>query len=64
MKLSEKAEEILEELWIEVEEEGQVFTDMEKIHLDLEDPVFHELTDLALIEVKEGRGLPPSGRKR
>ncbi|MHC1697259.1 MAG: metal-dependent transcriptional regulator [Geobacteraceae bacterium] len=63
MKLSEKAEEILEELWIEVEEEGHVFTDMEKIPLTPEDPVFQELTDLALIEVKEGRVyLRPEGK--
>ena len=63
MKLSEKAEEILEELWIEVEEEGNVFTDMEKIDLTLEDPVYQELTDLALIEVKEGRVyLRPEGK--
>ena len=63
MKLSEKAEEILEELWIEVEEEGNLFTDMEKIPLTPEDPVFHELTDLALVEVKEGRiYLRPEGK--
>ncbi|MGA7827666.1 MAG: metal-dependent transcriptional regulator [Geobacteraceae bacterium] len=63
MKLSEKAEEILEELWIEVEEEGNVFSDMEKISLTLEDPVCQELTDLALIEVKEGRVyLRPEGK--
>jgi DtxR family Mn-dependent transcriptional regulator len=63
MKLSEKAEEILEELWIEVEEEGNLFTDMEKIPLTPEDPVFQELTDLALIEVKEGRVyLRPEGK--
>lgn len=63
MKLSEKAEEILEELWIEVEEEGNLFTDMEKIPLVPEDPVFQELTDLALIEVKEGRVyLRPEGK--
>jgi DtxR family Mn-dependent transcriptional regulator len=63
MKLSEKAEEILEELWIKVEEEGNVFTDMEKIQLLPEDPVFQELTDLALIEVNEGRVyLRPEGK--
>jgi len=63
MKLSEKAEEILEELWIKVEEEGYLFTDMEKIQLLPEDPVFQELTDLALIEVKEGRVyLRPEGK--
>lgn len=63
MKLSEKAEEILEELWVEVEEEGNLFTDMEKIPLTPEDPVFQELTDLALVEVKEGRVyLRPEGK--
>lgn len=63
MKLSEKAEEILEELWIEVEEEGNLFTDLEKIPLTPEDPVFQELTDLALVEVKEGRVyLRPEGK--
>ena len=63
MKLSEKAEEILEELWITVEEEGYLFTDMEKIQLLPEDPVFQELTDLAPIEVKEGRVyLRPEGK--
>ena len=63
MKLSEKAEEILEELWIKVEEEGDVFTDLEKLQLTPEDSVFQELTDLALIEVKEGRVyLRPEGK--
>jgi DtxR family Mn-dependent transcriptional regulator len=63
MKLSEKAEEILEKLWIEVEEEGIVFTDLEKIPLDVEDPVYQELTDLALIEEKDGRVyLRPEGK--
>ncbi|RQW87221.1 MAG: transcriptional regulator [Geobacter sp.] len=63
MKLSEKAEEILEELWIKVEEEGNLFTDMEKLQLVPEEPVFQELTDLALIEVKEGRVyLRPEGK--
>jgi len=63
-KLSEKAEEILEKLWMEVEEEGNVFTDLEKISLSPNDPVFHELTDLALVEVKEGRiTLRPEGKE-
>jgi len=63
-KLSEKAEEILEKLWMEVEEEGNVFTDLEKISLSLDEPVFRELTDLALIEVKEGRvALRPEGKE-
>jgi DtxR family Mn-dependent transcriptional regulator len=63
-KLSEKAEEILEKLWMEVEEEGNVFTDLEKISLSPDEPVFRELTDLALIEVKEGRvALRPEGKE-
>jgi len=64
MKLSEKAEEILEKLWMEVEEEGNVFTDMEALSLTADDPVCHELTDAAFIEVKEGRVfLRPEGKE-
>ncbi|MEA5112430.1 MAG: metal-dependent transcriptional regulator [Geobacteraceae bacterium] len=63
-KLSEKAEEILEKLWMEVEEEGNLFTDMEKIPLTADDPVYSELVDLALIDVKEGRVfLRPEGKE-
>ncbi len=63
MKLSEKAEEILEKLWMEVEEEGNVFTDMEQIPLTINDPVYQELIDFALVEVKEGRVyLRPEGK--
>jgi DtxR family transcriptional regulator, Mn-dependent transcriptional regulator len=63
-KLSEKAEEILEKLWMEVEEEGNVFTDMEMVSLSPDDPVFHELTELALVEVKDGRiTLRPEGKE-
>lgn len=64
VKLSEKAEEILEKLWMEVEEEGNVFTDMEMVSLSPDDPVFHELTELALVEVKDGRiTLRPEGKE-
>ena len=63
-KLSEKAEEILERLWLEVEEEGNMFTDIEKIPLTPDDPVYSELGDVALIEVKEGRVfLRPEGKE-
>jgi DtxR family Mn-dependent transcriptional regulator len=63
-KLSEKAEEILEKLWMEVEEEGNVFTDMETVSLSEDDPVFLELTELALVEVKDGRiTLRPEGKE-
>ncbi|RII26564.1 MAG: transcriptional regulator [Geobacter sp.] len=55
MKLSEKAEEILEELWIAVEEEGRGFQEQERISVAADDPAYQELTGLALIEVREGR---------
>ncbi len=64
MKLSEKAEEILEALWIAVEEEGQVFAEMEKIGIAPDDPAYGELKSLAMIEVKEGRVyFRPEGKK-
>jgi DtxR family Mn-dependent transcriptional regulator len=55
MKLSEKAEEILESLWIVVEEMGQGYAELEKIKVAADDPAYRELTSLAFIEVKEGR---------
>ncbi|KAF0218601.1 MAG: iron dependent [Geobacteraceae bacterium] len=55
MKLSDKAEEILEALWIAVEEEGRGFADIENIGIDSADPAYNELAALAFIEVKEGR---------
>jgi DtxR family Mn-dependent transcriptional regulator len=55
MKLSEKAEEILEAMWIAIEENGEGFAEIEKIGIDPEDQSYAELTDFALIELKEGR---------
>ena len=55
MKLSEKAEEILESLWIKSEEEGRGFADMENMVIDASDPAYKELASLALIEIKGGR---------
>ncbi len=64
MKLSEKAEEILEGVWIAAEEKGQGFADMQGIGVAVDDPVLKELTKLALIEIKEGRiYFRPEGRK-
>jgi DtxR family Mn-dependent transcriptional regulator len=64
MKLSEKAEEILETLWTEVEEEGRVFSDPEKLQISPDDPACKELTDLALVEIREGRiYLRPEGKE-
>src|SRR5664279_6127013 len=54
MILSEKAEEILETLWVEIEEEGKAFADPEKIGISVEDPAFAELSANALIELRQG----------
>jgi DtxR family transcriptional regulator, Mn-dependent transcriptional regulator len=64
MKLTEKAEEILESLWIDMEEENQSFTDIEKLDAPAGDPAFGELTQLALIEIRDGRiYLRPEGKE-
>ncbi|HEY5974607.1 MAG TPA: metal-dependent transcriptional regulator [Geobacteraceae bacterium] len=55
MKLSDRAEEILETLWIVVEERGQGYAELEKIKVAADDPAYEELSSLAYIEVKEGR---------
>ncbi|MBI2355345.1 MAG: metal-dependent transcriptional regulator [Deltaproteobacteria bacterium] len=63
MKLSEKAEEILEALWI-AEEEGGAFLDPEKISIPADDPAFTELTGHALIELRQGMVyFRPEGRE-
>src|SRR5271169_1144968 len=54
MKISEKAEEILEAMWIAIEEEGADFAEIQKIDIDAGDQSYKELTGHALIEVKEG----------
>ncbi|ACM20609.1 iron/manganese-dependent transcriptional regulator [Geotalea daltonii FRC-32] len=55
MKLSDKAEEILEALWIAVEEEGKGFAEIDNIGIPAGDPAYQELTSQTLVEVKEGR---------
>jgi DtxR family Mn-dependent transcriptional regulator len=55
MKLSDRAEEILEALWIVVEEKGQGYAELGKIRVAADDPAYEELSSLAYIEVKEGR---------
>ncbi len=54
MKLSDKAEEILEALWIAVEEEGGAFLDPETTGIPATDPAYAELTGRALVEVRQG----------
>ncbi len=64
MKLTEKAEEILEFLWMQVEEEGWSFTDIEKMSVPSDDPAYEELRHLALIEIRDGRiYLRPEGKE-
>ena len=64
MKLSDRAEEILEALWIAVEEKGQGYAERDKIRIAEDDPAYDELTALAYIEVKEGRVyLRPEGKE-
>lgn len=55
MKLSDRAEEILEALWIAVEEQGHGYEELGKIKIAADDPAYAELTALAFIEVKEER---------
>jgi DtxR family transcriptional regulator, Mn-dependent transcriptional regulator len=55
MRLSEKAEEILETMWIASEEEGQGFAEIEKIGIPADDPAFKELIACAYIEMKDER---------
>jgi DtxR family Mn-dependent transcriptional regulator len=64
MRLSEKAEEILESMWIAIEEEGKGFADREQLGLVADEPALGELTSAALIEDKEGRlYYRPEGRE-
>ena len=63
MQLSDKAEEILEALWIAVEEKGRGYGEVDKIDVPAGDPAYTELTDLAFIEVRDGRVyLRPEGK--
>jgi len=55
MKLSEKAEEILESMWIAIEEEGRGFIDLESVEVSADDPAIRELTGHAYVELKGER---------
>lgn len=64
MKLSEKAEEILEALWVAVEEEGQAFLDPDTMGFPADDPVYRELSSHTLIEIRQGMVyFRPEGRE-
>ena len=63
MKLSDCAEEILESLWIAVEEKKLPALDPLRTGTSLEDPACRELLELALIEIREGMiYFTPDGR--
>lgn len=55
MKLSEKAEEILEALWVREEENKGAYLDPASMEFGSDDPAYGELTALGLIEVRDGR---------
>lgn len=64
MKLSDKAEEILEAMWLAIEEEGKGYVEIEAMTVPADDPALRELTSLALVELKEGRlYYRPEGRE-
>ena len=63
MNLSEKAEEILEAMWIAIEEKGCSFLDLEQTGIPFADPAMTELTREALVEVRQGMAyFRPEGR--
>lgn len=64
MKLSEQAEDIIERLWIEVEEEKAAFLDLEVMKLQPDAEPVKELTLNALAEVRKGMlYIRPEGRE-
>lgn len=63
MKLSEHAEEILESMWIAIEEDGRNFADIASLELKADDPALRELIGCSLIELKGERlQFRPEGR--
>lgn len=64
MKLTDKAEEILEALWIESEEKGTGYAELEQMEIPASDPAYQELASQALVEIKGGRiYFRPEGRE-
>lgn len=63
MKLSDKAEEILESMWLAIEEGGQRDADLEQLGVSPADPAVAELENIGLIAVDEDRiSFLPAGR--
>ncbi len=64
MKLTDHAEEILESMWIAIEEEGRGFADIDSLGLTAADPALKELVGHAFIELKGERlHFRPDGRQ-
>jgi len=64
VKLSDKAEEILESLWISVEEKKRSALDLEELGVEVNDPALTELTDRALVEIRGAEiRFRPEGKK-
>ncbi len=64
MKLSDKAEEILEALWIESEEKGTGYAELDRMEIEASDPAYQELSSRALVEIRGGRiYFRPEGRE-
>jgi len=64
MKLTDKAEEILESLWIESEEKGRGFAELDSMEIEASDLAYQELASQALIEIKGERlYFRPEGRE-
>ncbi len=64
MKLSEQAEDIIERLWIEVEEKGGAFMDLYALNLKPDDEPVKELIRNALAELRKGMlYIRPEGRE-
>lgn len=63
MKLTDHAEEILESMWIAIEEEGRGYADIVSMGVPEDDPALKELASSALIEIKGERlNFRPEGR--
>ncbi len=63
MNLSDKAEEILEALWIATEEEGDTGASFERLGVEKESEALAELLGMAYVEIKRERvTLRPEGR--
>ena len=64
MKLSEQAEEILEAMWIAIEEEGAAFYDPARMEVGSDASVCRELTSHSLVELRNGMlYFRPEGRE-